>query len=55
MTYRPFKTYTRHGFLITRSAGADAPWRGWREDGVSFRADTLKGAFAFARELTAGH
>lgn len=43
------KSYTRWGFLITRSAGPDAPWRGWREDGVSFRADTLRGAFEMAR------
>lgn len=47
---RRFKTYERHGFLISRTAGADAPWRGWREDGESFRADTLKGAFQMARE-----
>lgn len=47
---RRFKTYERHGFLISRTAGADAPWRGWREDGESFRADTLKGAFQMAKE-----
>jgi hypothetical protein len=45
------KTYTRHGFLISRTAGADAPWRGWREDGAKFRADTLRGAFAMARDM----
>lgn len=48
---RTFKTYTRFSFLISRSAGADAPWRGWREDGASFRADTLKGAFQMARKF----
>lgn len=42
------KTYTRNGFIITRSAGPDAPWRGWR-NGLSFRADTLKGALEMAR------
>ena len=46
---RRFKTYERHGFVISRSAGSDAPWSGWR-DGQSFRADTLKGAFEMARE-----
>lgn len=50
MNRRTFKTYERHGFLISRDAGPDAPWRGWRGDGVSFRADTLKGALAMARE-----
>lgn len=44
---RIFKTYERNGFIISRTAGADAPWRGWR-DGKSFRADTLKGALAMA-------
>jgi hypothetical protein len=47
---RKFKTYTRYGFLISRTAGPDAPWRGWREDGKSFRADTLQGAFIAAKE-----
>lgn len=47
---RACKSYERHGFLITRSAGPDAAWRGWREDGKSFRADTLKGAFSMARD-----
>jgi hypothetical protein len=47
---RQTKTYTRFGFLISRTAGPDAPWRGWREDGVTFRADTLQGAFIMARE-----
>jgi hypothetical protein len=46
---RTFKTYERFGFLISRTAGPDAPWRGWREDGKSFRADTLSGAFQMAR------
>ena len=46
---KTFKTYTRFGFLITHSAGPDAPWRGWREDGTSFRADTVRGAFEMAR------
>lgn len=50
---RRYKTHERHGFLISRTAGADAPWRGWRADGTSFRADTLRGAFAMAKELTA--
>lgn len=48
---RIFKTYDRHGFLISRTAGPDAPWRGWREDGKTFRADTLQGAFEMAREM----
>lgn len=47
---RTYKTYTRWGFLISRTAGPDAPWRGWREDGKSFRADTLAGAFAMAKK-----
>lgn len=47
---RQYKRHTRHGFLISRDAGPDAPWRGWREDGVTFRADTLQGAFAMASE-----
>lgn len=47
---RNFKTYERHGFVISRSAGADAPWRGWRQDGTSFRAETLKCAFSMARD-----
>jgi hypothetical protein len=47
---KTYKTHTRFGFLITRSAGPDAPWRGWRGDGVTFRADTLRGAFDMARE-----
>lgn len=50
---RRYKSHSRHGFLITRTAGPDAPWRGWREDGRSFRADTLRGAFELAR-LEAG-
>ena len=50
MDMRQYKSYTRHGFLITRTGGADAPWRGWREDGRTFRADTLQGAFRMARE-----
>lgn len=48
---REFKTYTRHGFVISRTAGPDAPWRGWREDGTKFRADTLQGAFEMARKM----
>ncbi len=50
MAIKKFNTYTRHGFVISRTAGPDAPWRGWREDGISFRADTLKGAFQMARD-----
>jgi hypothetical protein len=46
---RTYKTYVRFGFIITRSCGVDAPWRGWK-DGVSFRADTLHGAFYLAKE-----
>lgn len=48
MSGRTFRTYERFGYLISRTAGADAPWRGWREDGATFRADTLKGALAMA-------
>jgi|GEM_PF-6347267 len=47
---RRFKTYTRHGFFISRTGGPDAPWVGRRDDGLKFRADTLRGAFDFARE-----
>ena len=47
---KPARHYIRNGFLITRSAGPDAPWCGWREDGRSFRADTLKGALAMASQ-----
>lgn len=47
------KTYFRNGFVISRTAGPDAPWKGWREDGVRFRADTLRGAFAMAPDLKA--
>lgn len=45
------KTHIRFGFIITKSAGPDAPWRGWREDGFSFRADTLAGAYDMARHM----
>lgn len=48
---RTFRTYERHGFLIQRDSGPDAPWSGWREDGTRFRADTLAGAFAMARRM----
>lgn len=44
---RTFKIYERNGFIISRTAGADAPWRGWR-NGESFRANTLKGALVMA-------
>lgn len=53
MSGRTFKTHERFGFLISRTAGADAPWRGWREDGKSFRADTLAGAFRMAKQESA--
>lgn len=48
---REMKTYFRNGFIISRTAGPDAPWKGWREDGVRFRADTLRGAFEMARDM----
>lgn len=43
------RTYERNGFLISRTGGADAPWRCWHPDGRRFRADTLRGAFAMVR------
>jgi len=51
MARRTFKTYERHGFQISRTAGPDAPWRGWKPNGATFRADTLQGAFALARDM----
>lgn len=48
------KTYFRHGFLISRNPTPCAlRWRGWAENGVTFRADTLKGAFKLARAARA--
>lgn len=47
---RIFKTYERHGFFISRTGGHDTPWIGRRADGLKFRADTLQGAFAMARD-----
>lgn len=51
---KAYKTYTRHGFLISRCAGPCAPWRGWREDGLTFRADTLAGALGLAAIFAKG-
>ena len=44
---RQCKTYIYKGFVINRDAGPDAPWRAWREDGISLRADTLEGIKQF--------
>jgi hypothetical protein len=45
---RTFKIHTRRGFIISRTAGPDAPWRAWHPSGFHFRADTLAGAFRMA-------
>ncbi len=49
---RKFKTHSRRGFIISRTAGPDAPWHGWHPSGYSFRADTLAGAFQMASNFT---
>ena len=39
----PNRSFEHRGFLCTDGNGHDLPWRAWREDGTTYRADTKAG------------